>query len=576
MASLPSPLFKTTPAGFCLDDVVIRLARPEERMRWDETVKRYHYLGFKRFPGRGLRYIFEWRGEWIGLAGWQSGVFKCRLRDRWVRWKATIQFQRLHLVANNTRFLLLGEAGTFPRLGTHALSGMTQRLSADWAAHFGHGVLLAEAFVDPSRFQGGLYRAAGWLLLGGTRGFARASGRYTEPHGQPKDMYVRELQRNARPLLRSERELPAAFAANPQGGTSGLRPVELRSLYAELSEVPDFRRAQGRKHKTANVLAIYLLARLAGLHGGKAAAAYSQSLSQKELEALGAWRNPRTGRYEPVSRSVIYRVLENVDPEALEAVVRRYSTPRLQLGAALAADGKRVRVANRNGPQHHETVTLVAHGSGLPLASLGLHDQNGEIAAVRALFEEVPLAGRVVTLDALHTVRNTARTLVDTHRADYLLTVKVNAKTAFAALRQIDWEQPGTRCYAEEPSKGHGCIEQRSIRVLSPPEGSVNYPHLQQIFRIERERQHVASGRVSRETVYGMTSVSCDRGTPEQLLGWNRGHWVVENQNHRVRDVQFAEDACLSSKGHAALKNALCNCIAIAVILSSGQDIADG
>ncbi len=104
------------------------------------------------------------------------------------------------------------------------------------------------------------------------------------------------MQCNARRLLRSERELPAAFAANPQGGTSGLRRVELRLLCAELSEVPDFRRAQGRKHQTATVLAIYLLARLAGLHGGKAATAYAQSLSQRKSEALGAWRNPRPGR----------------------------------------------------------------------------------------------------------------------------------------------------------------------------------------------------------------------------------------------------------------------------------------
>ena len=60
-----------------------------------------------------------------------------------------------------------------------------------------------------------------------------------------------------------------------------------------------------------------------------------------------------------------------------------------------------------------------------------------------------------------------------------MLTVKANAKRAFEALRPIDWEQPGTRCYAEEPNKGHGLLEQRSIRVLSPPAGSVNYPHLQ-------------------------------------------------------------------------------------------------
>ncbi len=106
-----------------MDDVVIRLAQPEERPRWNELMERYHRLGFNRFAGRGLRSIVEW----IGLAGWQSGAFKCRLRDRWVRWKATIQFQLLHLVANNTQFLLLGEAGTFPGLSAHALSGMTQR-----------------------------------------------------------------------------------------------------------------------------------------------------------------------------------------------------------------------------------------------------------------------------------------------------------------------------------------------------------------------------------------------------------------------------------------------------------------
>ncbi len=78
MVSQPSPLFKTTPPGLCLDDVVIRLARPEEWTRWDELVERHHSLGFKRFAGRGLRSIFEWRGEWIGL----SGAFNCRPLDR--------------------------------------------------------------------------------------------------------------------------------------------------------------------------------------------------------------------------------------------------------------------------------------------------------------------------------------------------------------------------------------------------------------------------------------------------------------------------------------------------------------
>ena len=70
-----SDIFPGTPDGFHLRDVSVRLARPDERTRWDAPMDQHHYLGFKRFPGRGLRYVFEWRGQWVGLAGWQSGAF---------------------------------------------------------------------------------------------------------------------------------------------------------------------------------------------------------------------------------------------------------------------------------------------------------------------------------------------------------------------------------------------------------------------------------------------------------------------------------------------------------------------
>ena len=82
-----SDIFPDTPDGFHLRDVSVRLARPEERTRWDRLMDQHHYLGFKRFAGRGLRYVIEWRGRWVGVAGWQSGAFKCRPRDRWVGWK---------------------------------------------------------------------------------------------------------------------------------------------------------------------------------------------------------------------------------------------------------------------------------------------------------------------------------------------------------------------------------------------------------------------------------------------------------------------------------------------------------
>ena len=61
-------IFPGSPDGFHLRDVSVRLARPDERRRWDALMNQHHYLGFKRFAGRGLRYVFEWRGHWRALS----------------------------------------------------------------------------------------------------------------------------------------------------------------------------------------------------------------------------------------------------------------------------------------------------------------------------------------------------------------------------------------------------------------------------------------------------------------------------------------------------------------------------
>ena len=83
--------------------------------------------------------------------------------------------------------------------------------------------------------------------------------------------------------------------------------IDRRSLYEELKELPDHRRAQGRKHSVATVLAVYLLAALANMRGPVATADYARALSQEELKLLGGWRNRATGRYEPPTKSVIHR-----------------------------------------------------------------------------------------------------------------------------------------------------------------------------------------------------------------------------------------------------------------------------
>ena len=320
-----------------------------------------------------------------------------------------------------------------------ALAAMVQRLSADWSVAYGHSLLLAETFVDPFKFCGHMYKAAGWTRLRRTKGYARANGRYTDPHGVPKDIHVFPLHRDTRSRMCAPDPLPDPLLPNPMGDASEQPPHGLNSVYEEFLRVPDSRRAQGRKHTIASVYAIVIVARLAGFESGIGAAQFARALNQAELKSFGAWFNPKTEQYEPPSKSVIYRVLERADPPATETVLKRRSTPRLKLGSALAADDKRLRGANRNGDGHFETATLVAHDTALPVASHGFHDESGERAALAALFEEVSLAGHVITVDALHTVRDTARSIVEIHNADYLMTVKATALETFETLSTINW-----------------------------------------------------------------------------------------------------------------------------------------
>ena len=574
------PVHREAPEGFTLSGVEVRLATPAERPLWDALMDGHHYLGFRRLAGRGLRYVATFGDRWLGLAAWQNGAFKCAPRDRWVGWRPAQQFRRLEMVANNTRFLILSDPGVFPNLASRFLSLMTRRLSDDWLDAHGHRVLLAETFCDPALFPGTMYRAAGWEGLGETKGYARANGRYTDPHGRPKEIFVTPLRPDARALLSDPRPLPADVAPPAGPGLAPRAPSVMRSLHAELAAVPDFRRAQGRKHTVASVLTVHVLAEIANMKGCLAAAQFARALSQEELEAVGAWRNPRTGRCEPVSKSTLHRVVQSVDPEALEDVVGRWSRPRLPLARALAADGKRIRGANRNGDGHHETVALVDHATGAPYALLNLDDEGGELAATQDLLGRSDIGGKVITLDALHTVRGTARLVTERCGAEYVFTVKGNAPETFGILDSIDWERDATGSFAEDLDKVHGRLERRSISVLTPPKGLVNYPGISQIARVTRYREPLKKGPDDAgkgegdhtETVYLITSLDADAASPEELLRLNRGHWAVENLNHRQRDCVFGEDACTARKGNGPANRASLNNIALAVIFASRRE----
>ena len=163
------------PSSVPLSLVTVELVTSvEDRARWQELVKRHHYLGYSALCGRAIRHVVLYDDVWLGVLGWQIGSFKVGCRDRWIGWSRDQQFERSHLIANNTRFAIIERV---PNLASRALSLSLKRLSQDMQHLYGHPVLLAETFVDPARFNGICYRAANWTFLGHTKGFARIPGR---------------------------------------------------------------------------------------------------------------------------------------------------------------------------------------------------------------------------------------------------------------------------------------------------------------------------------------------------------------------------------------------------------------
>ncbi len=146
-----------------LRGVEVRPIVAGERARWDALMRQHHYLGLRALVGKSLRYVAVYSGHWLAPIGWRGAALKCQARDRRIGWAKLIQYQRLHLVANNARFLILPgvRAGN---LASRILALNLKRLSADWQARHGHPLLLAESFVERGRFTGARYRAAGFVI----------------------------------------------------------------------------------------------------------------------------------------------------------------------------------------------------------------------------------------------------------------------------------------------------------------------------------------------------------------------------------------------------------------------------
>lgn len=417
-----------------LGAVVVRPVAVGERGVWQELMERFHYLGGRRPVGESLCYVASIHGQWLALLAWASAAFKSRLREAYVGWDEDTKLRRLHLVANNVRFLILPWVRV-KHLASRVLGLNLRRLSRDWERVHGHGVLLAETFVDLSRFSGTCYRAANWEYLGQTRGSSKR-GRHYYDHGRPKGLFVYRVHRRACEWLcapfpcaleRRESRSRAMINVNalPLEGQGGLLDV--------LDQIPDPRKRRGKRHPLRSVLAVSVCAVLSGMRGFTAIAQWAQRLPRATLRRL------RCGGGKAPSEPTIRRVLQSVDVEQVDRRVGEWLLDQEGF-EAIAIDGKTLKGSRDGDEKACHLLSAVVHEQGTVVAQQRVDNKTNETKVVKALLDELDLEGVVVTADALHTQCEEAEYLVRDKKADYLFTVKGNQPTLEAQIAGLDWD----------------------------------------------------------------------------------------------------------------------------------------
>jgi predicted transposase YbfD/YdcC len=326
-----------------------------------------------------------------------------------------------------------------------------------------------------------------------------------------------------------------------------------------LSQVPDPRKRRGRRHALAGLLAVGIAAVIAGSRSFAAIGQWAADAGPDVLAGLGAARGP-------AEESTFRRAFALVSADVLDRVLGAWLWTRaVRAGGRLviAIDGKTVRGAkSRNGKAPH-LVAALAHGIGAVLGQVAVDEKSNEIPAVRELLKAfADLAGAVLTIDAMHTQRDTAQLILG-RDADYVMTVKANMPTLYRQLKKLPWASiPAVSAVSTD----HGRRACRTIKAVLAP-AWIEFDGAAQVAQLRRTVTR--NGKKTVEVAYLITS---DRSaSPETLAAWVRRHWHIENKLHWVRDVTYQEDKSLVRTGNAPRVMASLRSLAISILRLDGH-----
>lgn len=423
---------KTT--GTNVGPLSVREVGKTETKRFETLLKEKHPQQAPKRVGHEIRMVVEQDGAWVGLLLWTSACQRLQDRDEWIGWTNAQRAQRLKLVIQLRRYLLLHESGTRPNLASEALAAAVRALPQIWKQRHGFEPLLLESFSDIEAYAGTCYKAAGWTAAGMSKGFAKHRGDLYSFHGRPKKLWLRPLGKKAAEWLRQPR-LPERYEAGATANAHGQMPIrlgQLRSLAEALRATKD-PRASNRQYPLGPVLSVIAMALLSGARDIAQIHRFALRLQPQQRGALGFRRKRGQAVFQIPSYSVYRDVLIALDLDAFAQVLTNWlAAHRGTLPTALALDGKMIR-------DTIGVLSLVDVETGVPVAMRIMTQKEGDGArceknAARQLVKGLPDAqGALISGDALHTDKAMAHLAVD-NGADYLLQVKGNQPTLKAHL----------------------------------------------------------------------------------------------------------------------------------------------
>jgi len=346
------------------------------------------------------------------------------------------------------------------------------------------------------------------------------------------------------------------------------------SLYAYLRKITDTRQCKGKRYGLATLLVVIILAKLAGEDKPSGISDWVAERVEplRELKILKRPQAPCHMTYRRVMQTI-------VSVDELDHLLHEYHQQCLETEQeiVLAIDGKTLRGTIPYGElRGTHLLTVYVPQQGLVLAQAQVDQKENEIVVAPQVLRQVNLQGAIVIGDAMHTQRETSRQIVAAG-GDYVWFVKGNqARTEWAIQKLFVHEMCNLRQGASlakdfqtytQVSKGHGRLETRTIFVSTLLNDYLDWPHLAQVFRLERTRWHPHYRGRTREIVYGLTSLSPVRFSPERLLRLTQAYWGIENGLHYRRDVTLHEDATRMTLGNAGHIMAAINNLVIGLCL---------